>query len=161
MSSSFSCEFQGEKVVFVFAENGGNFGDSFENTGPIRYMHEGPPRFGHVKDMLVLVEGTPEEKQDYIRGLVATSAVIFAIFFVWNLLLLLFKAVGPNSVGFLSGRRVPLPPKPSDADADAEKLEAWEEKYRKTVRNNTIMKGLIIFAGLSIITCAILLTING
>ena len=88
-------------------------------------------------------------------------------------MLLIFKGCGPKRVGFLSGRRVPLPSKSNYIKTnggagetvplrdDVELEEEWDEMYQRTVKSQRCMKYLVIFAGLSIVTCAILLAING
>jgi hypothetical protein len=103
----------------------GNFSPiSFHNTKAIQFVHGAVPRFGKPNDILLLVNGSEGEKKDYLRGLLASAITIFSIFLVWTCVLLYFKRQGPqSSYGWLSGRRVPLPPKPRKP-TDDEKNEA-------------------------------------
>jgi hypothetical protein len=83
------------------------------------------------------------------------------MFLVWA-----FKCMGPYSVGLLSGRRVPLPARPQQQDYDnnekyEEELEKWIRNYEGVKCGNTFMKGLVLFAGLSIIVSSILLSVKG
>ena len=60
------------------------------------------PRFGHSNNFTDLFAAQPEQN-DYIAGLLFAGIFMFAIFFAWTLLLLLFKFVGPKRFGFLAG----------------------------------------------------------
>jgi hypothetical protein len=141
-------------------------GDIFENTNAINFMHRAPPRYGHSSDINLLINGSESEQKDYLRGLLASSITIFSFFVVWMFLLWAFKCMGPYSVGLLSGRRVPLPARPQKQHYDND--EKYEEDLDKWIRNhegvkyrNTFMKGLVLFAGLSIVVSSILLSVKG
>lgn len=141
-------------------------GGLFENTGFIFFFHRAAIRFGKPDDIQLVLEGTEEEQTDYVRGLLASSITIFAIFVFWMLLVLAFKCLGPYAAGILSGRRVPLPPKPQIQDfADDQvyqsQLETWTKNYDGTARGDKFMKGILVFAGLSIVTSSILLSVKG
>jgi hypothetical protein len=60
------------------------------------------PRFGHSNNFTDLFASQPEQN-DYIAGLLFAGIFLFAIFFAWTLLLLIFKFVGPKRFGFLAG----------------------------------------------------------
>jgi hypothetical protein len=67
-------------------------------------FHE-TPRFGRSNEFALLFSENQAEQSDYIRGLLFTGVLIFTFFFVWLILLLVFKCLG-RKVGFLSGARM-------------------------------------------------------
>jgi len=67
------------------------------------------PRFGHSSDFSVLFSSNSADVKDYTRGLVFAGAFVLAIFITWSLVLLAFKFMGPNKVGFLSGNPFTIP----------------------------------------------------
>jgi hypothetical protein len=141
-------------------------GGIFENTEAIEFMHNTPPRYGHSSDINLLINGSESEQEDYLRGLLASSITIFWFFMIWMFFVWVFKCMGPYAVGIFSGRRVPLPAKPRQADYEdnkkyEEKLEKWIRHYEGVKLGNTFMKGLVLFAGLSIIVSSILLSVKG
>jgi len=86
-----------------------------------------------MRDFL-LAAGQDEDddvREDYLRGLLATSITIFSFFVFWIVVLLIFKYfLGPYSpVGWLSGSQIPLPPKPlaNDYAVKAEQSTKKEE----------------------------------
>ena len=99
--------------AFTQAIDDGYRPDGFRDTPLIKFVHNRVPRFGNPNNILVLIEGTDEEKNDYLRGLLACSIAMFAVFLVWSLILIFMKYRGPQKYGWLSGRRNPIPPKPS------------------------------------------------
>ena len=140
----------------------------FNNTAGISFWHLRSARFGHTNDLQYLIDGTKSEGEDYLRGLLASSILIFSIAIVWCIALLAFKWIGPRRVGWLSGKHVPLPPNPGReeaADSDDNKVDegptAWELKYNKIIRGRTIMKVLVVIAGIGIIINAIMLSVIG
>jgi hypothetical protein len=143
------------------------FSDVFADTNAIRFAHAAAPRYGHTANISKLLDGTEDDKEDYLRGLLASSITIFSFFVVWMFVLLAFKWSGPHSVGVLSGRRLPLPPKPEtenyedDMEGYQEALDEWNRIYHKVNRSQNVMKGLVVFAGLSIIVSSILLSVKG
>ena len=68
MSESSVCtnEFDTEGIEAFNVQADVEYGNTFENTALIRWYHESPPRFGHGSDLTVLIDGTPEQKEDYI-----------------------------------------------------------------------------------------------
>ena len=71
MSSSSVCtngfDTEGVETFNVQSTAADDFTDRFINTGSIEWMHYNVPRFNNnqQKDMSVLVDGTPQEKEDY------------------------------------------------------------------------------------------------
>jgi hypothetical protein len=151
----------------VKLEYSDEFSDVFANTNAIRFTHAVVPRYGHTADISKLLDGTEDDQEDYLRGLLASSITIFSFFVVWMIVLLAFKWSGPYSVGVLSGRRPPLPPKPEaenyedDMEGYQEALDEWNTIYHRVSRSQNVMKWLVIFAALSIIVCSILLSVKG
>jgi hypothetical protein len=104
---------------------------------------------------------------DYLRGLLASSITIFCFFLIWSLTLLVFKCSGSalgrsNRTRWLAGKplRVEQPPlvaPDKDPDAHAE----WETTYRKTRRTLFYFRAAVLFAGLSIIISAIVMSVDG
>lgn len=89
----------------------------FQNTNPIIAAHEKIWRGGHTNDILSLVlgrteEGMSEEGISYLKGLLVSAITVLVVFIVWMVLLVSLKGIGRERVGFLSGRRAKLPPKP-------------------------------------------------
>lgn len=85
----------------------------FLSTPAISIAHNAAPRFGHTNNITQLIYGSPEEGEDYLRGLVAGSIAVVILFVAWVILLLYFKFRGPQQYGWLSGSRNPLPPNPN------------------------------------------------
>ena len=141
-------------------------GAIFENTNAIEFMHNVPPRYGSTSDLNAMIQGTEDERKEYLRGMLAASITIFCIFALWMFFLLAFKCVGPYVTGCLSGRRLPLPRKPESEQYDDEEeyeteLEAWNRNYARVKTVHTVVKGIVLIAGLSIIICATLSTMYG
>jgi hypothetical protein len=87
--------------------------EAFHNTIPIRIAHTGIPRAGASNDILDVIMGTPEQSKDYLMGLLTASIIILSFFIAWIALLIVLKCCfGTAKVGWLSGRRQPLPRKP-------------------------------------------------
>jgi hypothetical protein len=61
------------------------------------------PRFSHHDDFSALFSSDEGEVKDYTAGLLFVACLIMSFFTVWGLLLLLFKCLGPDKVGILSG----------------------------------------------------------
>jgi len=70
----------------------------------IRAVHGSTPRFGKTSSIDDLLFGSSEEQTDYLTGLTAASIIIAAFIIVWFILLIVFKCLGPNRVGFFSGK---------------------------------------------------------
>jgi hypothetical protein len=120
--------------------------------------------------MRLLIEGSTEEGQDYLRGLLASSITIFAVAFVWCCLLMVFKCMGPRKFGWLSGRHEPIPAEPDASHYpnggvnDPEFQKASEErqnKLEKTHKTRKILKWVVVCSGLLIVANAIMLSVMG
>ncbi len=83
----------------------------FRVNSAVNALHNRSPRFGHSSDFNLLIQGTREEQNDYLTGLLAASIAVFCLFVVWMITLWVFKCLGPSRVGFFSARRQ-LPTKP-------------------------------------------------
>ncbi len=117
----------------------------FENTSPIISAHKKMWRGGHTNNILALAVGTKEQKVSYVTGLLVPSITLLSVFLFWMLVLLVLKRFGPDRVGFLSGRRAKLPPRPTgeaDAcekdDADVVPNETETEKENEPEQNKDI-----------------------
>lgn len=61
------------------------------------------PRFGHSR-MFADLFGTEDEQADYLWGLIFAGVFLFVMFFMWCIMLLIFKCLGRRRVGpLLSG----------------------------------------------------------
>lgn len=114
-----------------------NYFPSFQNTAAIRMAHWGVPRGRHSRNVLDVVYGTPEQAQDYVIGLFISSILILLLFGGWIIVLIVFKCRGRQKVGWVSGRRQPLPARPNndpnnnnidEADGAAEVVVATKEE---------------------------------
>ena len=113
---------------------------AFENTAAVRWMHGSTPRFGHSRELLALMVGSEDEQKDYQKGLLASSITLICMFVVWSIVLITLKLMGPGQVGWWSGKTSKRNPAP---------------------RQTPLLKGLVCFAGFSIILCSLLMSING
>lgn len=64
------------------------------------------PRFGHSRDIFLLFSEDPAESKDYMYGLVFAGALTLALFACWGIVLIVFRCLGSQSVGFFSGHPV-------------------------------------------------------
>lgn len=165
--------------------------EAFQITPTIEFLHDRMPRFGFHNNIIAFIEGTDEEeKKDYIKGLVANSVTMFAVFVIWSCVLIFMKYRGPKKYGWLSGRRNPIPPKPTasneenmqqsdsqernqgsnlsiqdDSEPIDEELEKavdeWSHNYHRIRRCHWFMKFLVFFGGLVIILGSVLMVTKG
>ncbi|KAG7337817.1 hypothetical protein IV203_015286 [Nitzschia inconspicua] len=137
---------------------------SFQNTKAIRWMHDIPPRYGKPDDVLLLMAGDEEQQKDYMRGLLASSITMFVFFLVWSLLLLIFKCFAPpdssNVTRWLAGERLRIDEPPSKEHKPFHHSE-WQKKYDNTKKQLYCFRGIVLFAGLSIIVSAIVMSVLG
>lgn len=138
----------------------------FENTASIRFWHVHSARYGNSNNITMLISGSQSDAEEYLRGLLASSITIFSLAVLWCLVLVGFKCLGPYGVGWLSGKHVPLPPKPlEEAFAKEEEFQeastTWEQRYKKLLLSRKIMKGFVVVAGLGIVASAIMLSVKG
>jgi hypothetical protein len=140
-------------------------GEVFQNTRSIKFMHR-TPRFGHTTDIVMLMNESKEDGEDYIRGLLAASITIFCFFLVWLFMLLGFKCMGPNRVGWLSGSLAPFSAEPQEEDYDdaeeyKQDLEQWHKEHNRVSRRMNWIRALVVFAALLIIINSVLLCVKG
>jgi len=132
---------------------------TFLNTYAIRKTHDSP-RFGHTNDMFLLLQGTRDEQKDYLKGLIMPVVAILLFFVIWLFILVAFRFLGPNEVGFLSGRFKRLPPEPKKTDPIEERT-AWADKYNLA---QLWLKGIqicVCISGFLIIISACLMSSKG
>jgi hypothetical protein len=84
-----------------------------QNTAWTTFLHHRVPRFGNSNNVLDLAQGTQEEQNEYVRGLISSAVALSVMLFLWMLALFYFKLRGPSIFGWLSGRRVALPSEPT------------------------------------------------
>mmetsp|Transcript_26602 Transcript_26602/g.63407 ORF Transcript_26602/g.63407 Transcript_26602/m.63407 type:complete len:850 (+) Transcript_26602:962-3511(+) len=108
----------------------------FQNTPAINAAHNGIPRGGNTNDILVLAqygaEAQSQENEDlvksYVVGLLVASIMIMLFFIVWMVLLVVLKGFGPKRVGFLSGKRQKIPPRPNKSKPNGKSSTSSEGK---------------------------------
>mmetsp|Transcript_25883 Transcript_25883/g.71090 ORF Transcript_25883/g.71090 Transcript_25883/m.71090 type:complete len:733 (+) Transcript_25883:343-2541(+) len=110
----------------------------FENTKPIISAHTKVWRAGHNNDILSLVMGTEEDAKSYLVGLVVTSVTVVICFFAWMILLITLKGFGSDKVGFLSGRRAKLPPRPMEARGDSNAEAETKPTTKKPEKDSNV-----------------------
>lgn len=108
---------------------------------------------------------------DYIRGLLAASITIFCFFLIWSLLLILFKCCcfgrpafdkSNNKTRWLSGKPFIVNHKPVVAeDKDPDAHQEWDKQYRNVRRILFWCRATVLFAGMSIIISAVVMSIQG
>eukprot|EP00978_Attheya_sp_CCMP212_P006058 scaffold13640_cov65-Attheya_sp.AAC.4 len=64
---------------------------------------KGLPRFKNPDNFAYLFSPDSEQQSDYIVGLLFAAIFLLSIFLVWSILLLAFRCLGKNRVGFISG----------------------------------------------------------
>jgi hypothetical protein len=122
--SSFSCQID-DNFEVPFTR------DAFRNSAAIEWMHDGPPRFGHSRNVNKFINGDASEQEDYMKGLIASSIAMFCFFFVWIVILIIFKCLGPTRVGFLSGSIMPSPAEPMSSKLSKERSNNFEDSTDK------------------------------
>jgi hypothetical protein len=136
----------------------------FRNTAAISWMHSAPPRFGHDSDLNDVINGSQEDRDDYLKGLLASSIAMFCFFSVWITTLLVLKCCGLKRVGFWSGSVTPLPstsPNQGGRLEDYLERRAWSAQKQAAKRRLTIMRLIVLFAGTSVIISAGLMVARG
>jgi len=63
----------------------------------------GLPRFKNPDNFAYLFSPDSEQQSDYIAGLLFAAIFLLCVFLVWAILLLVFRCLGKNRVGFISG----------------------------------------------------------
>jgi hypothetical protein len=110
---------------------------------------------------------------DYLKGLLASSITCFCFFLCWTLALWVMKCLGPQKVGGLSGRMKALPSKPVESSYNSsgegddgntmykQDVEEWTQHYQQTRGRLNMTRAAVVFAVLSIIVIAVLMSIYG
>ena len=80
----------------------------FRNTPSIIDAHLHSPRFGYTSNItkILVNETTPTDVQaanDYLYGVLISSIILFGFLLLWTIVLVVFKCLGYDRVGFLSG----------------------------------------------------------
>jgi hypothetical protein len=118
----------------------------FTNTRMMQSFHGAVPRFGFSNDLEDLVVGDSDDKKDYLLGLMAASLGLFCFILVWILVIVSFKCLGYQRVGFLSGRRMKIPKSPTPKVAVAVSLSPTtttddETKHTISSHLSTVIQG--------------------
>jgi hypothetical protein len=108
--------------------------------------------------MYYLLEGSRDDQKDYIKGLLASTLAIGFFYLFWVIFLVAFKYMGPNEVGFLSGKLKPLPPKPSSS---SDEWIPWIKSKKTAERRLSRMRIAVCMCGVVIITSACLMSVKG
>ena len=83
-----------------------SYGDPFETTLVIERFHRVSPRFGHSSNLQAdLLEGTNEQQEDYLKGLLAASTAIFVLVLLWVSILLLSNWFCRSKATIWTGKR--------------------------------------------------------
>lgn len=135
------------------------------------------PRFGHSSDIVDIL-GSRNELKDYVVGLIFGAAVIFTIFLVWIIAICIFRFMGKEKVGFLSGAPFDAAPtlrKDFPQDRPRPQIDGWDEEleveyykmqYKSRIspswRNRpTLIRIAFLVCGLVYIVFSILLVTKG
>mmetsp|Transcript_4132 Transcript_4132/g.9649 ORF Transcript_4132/g.9649 Transcript_4132/m.9649 type:complete len:295 (+) Transcript_4132:87-971(+) len=99
----------------------------FENTRNIKFYHNNVPRFGNTNEVLNLLQGTSEQQQEYIQGLLATPILLVIFIMTWVIVLWVFNCCRCccccRNHDWLMGKPVPLPEEPNGKHHDYGDLE--------------------------------------
>lgn len=58
---------------------------------------------GRNEEFALLVSVDPSDRSEYTSGLMLLGYLFLVFFFIWTLVVLMFKCMGPEKVGFWSG----------------------------------------------------------
>eukprot|EP00584_Thalassiosira_punctigera_P005078 CAMPEP_0172534010 /NCGR_PEP_ID=MMETSP1067-20121228/6530_1 /TAXON_ID=265564 ORGANISM="Thalassiosira punctigera, Strain Tpunct2005C2" /NCGR_SAMPLE_ID=MMETSP1067 /ASSEMBLY_ACC=CAM_ASM_000444 /LENGTH=569 /DNA_ID=CAMNT_0013318741 /DNA_START=134 /DNA_END=1843 /DNA_ORIENTATION=- len=67
------------------------------------------PRFGHGSDFTTVFSSNLDDQVDYAAGLIALFVFLLIIFIFWTIVIFVFKVMGPENAGFLSGHHFVVP----------------------------------------------------
>lgn len=99
-----------------------------------------------------------------MRGLLASSITLFVFFLVWSTLLLIFKCFAPpdssNATRWLAGERLCID-EPPPQELKPYQYTEWQKHYHNIKRQLYCFRGVVLFAGLSIIVSAIVMSVGG
>jgi len=96
----------------------------FDDPDHVVRVHYDSPRFGHTRDIDVLIKDPRGDGKDYVKGLISSSIAIAVATVVWCLVLLFLRLLGPSRVGMMSGR---LPERPQQSK-DPNEMESEGSK---------------------------------
>ena len=82
------------------------------------------PRFGFTNDFEVIYEGSSEDVEDYVKGIIIGAIIILLVSVIWGFAIACLKIAGQKKVGFLAGTLV----RPADAVQPTGTKENEEEK---------------------------------
>ncbi|GKY99355.1 hypothetical protein MPSEU_000890500 [Mayamaea pseudoterrestris] len=135
------------------------------------------PRFGHSSEIVDIL-GSRNELKDYVTGLIFGAAIIFAFFLIWIIATFVFKYLGKERVGFLSGapfNATPTRRKDFPSEQARPQIEDWDEElekeyYRMQFKSRinpswknkpTIIRIAFLLCGLVYVILSILLVTKG
>mmetsp|Transcript_4121 Transcript_4121/g.9611 ORF Transcript_4121/g.9611 Transcript_4121/m.9611 type:complete len:284 (+) Transcript_4121:69-920(+) len=98
----------------------------FENTGNIQFYHNNVPRFGNTNEILNLLQGTSDQQQEYIQGLLAAPILLGIFIMTWIIVLCVFsccRCCCCRNHSWLAGNPVSLPEEPNSKNHDDYKGE--------------------------------------
>ena len=100
----------------------------FHATSTIERLHRNAIRFGKTNDISVLYRNnaTHAEKREYVGGVATSSIMIFVFITTWFALILLCMCLGPDRVGFFSGRQRKLERERRDSEEEIDGVVANE-----------------------------------
>jgi hypothetical protein len=104
------------KMDFDFDWRGLHSTVSFQNTRPIIMGHEWRHRYGKPDNIELLWKDVDTDtRRDYIVGVAAVCITVIVVFAIWMLGLIVLKYMGPEKVGFWSGKfeEAEIPPSSS------------------------------------------------
>jgi hypothetical protein len=94
----------------------------------------------------------------------ASAITLFVFFLFWSVLLLIFKCCAPpdssNATRWLSGGRLQIDEPPSE-DRKPYQFSEWTKHYEAIKRQLYVFRGIVLFAGLSIVISAIVMSVGG
>lgn len=91
---------------------------AFSDSNRLERTNDLAIRFGASNEMLTLLEGSNDESEDYLYGLLASSLIVAVFFLIWSIVICVLRCTGNRRVGFLCGRFVrPDPPPPENENA--------------------------------------------
>lgn len=100
----------------------------FSDTDVIRRVHYNTPRFGHTRNIDALLFEDLQQGEDYLWGVFWCSIAIAIFVFLWLIVLIVLRCLGPERVGMFSGKRPHARAVHSDKDNDSKKEDSIQSK---------------------------------
>eukprot|EP00978_Attheya_sp_CCMP212_P014202 scaffold36102_cov70-Attheya_sp.AAC.1 len=119
----------------------------FRNTRSIERAHSKAVRFGHSNDISGLFKSS-SEASDYLRGMLATSILIFLFFLSWITVRVVLKCLGYKRVAFCFGHRLERPKRPQpkvmveDQEEFDDEMQGEVNKEVRVVEDNEESEGV-------------------